>query len=242
MNQDPPHLLRSFEQSNQTLRSELLNMALLARQNVERAVRALFEQDADLARMVIADDTEVDELERKVDHLGMEILVRYTPAARDLRLVLGSMRIAISLERISDHAVNIAKRARKAAGRQALPETRLLEPIAQMAINQLGDAIAAFTEQNGDLGQSIIPHDKELDRQYKKLVNDLSARLEEGGGLTEDYLHLIFAARSLERVGDLAVNIGEEAVFLETAKDIRHEKRLQKEHPPAPEPAPGEAS
>jgi phosphate transport system protein len=229
------HILSSFENALRSLRGEVLAMASIARRNLENAARGLAGRDVELCRSVIADDTEVDEFERKIDHLGMEILVRFNPVASDLRLVITAMKMSTNLERISDHAVNIAKRARKIAAREELPESQLVEPLHALADGLLRDAVAAFTDRDSALGASLKERDKELDRLHKRLIASLSSRLEEAHGRSEDFLHLIFIARSLERVGDLAVNIGEEAVFLDSARDIRHEKRLQ---PPPAEPAP----
>jgi phosphate transport system protein len=107
------HILREFDKGMISLKSDVLLMASLARQNLERAMRSLLERDIDLARSVIADDSDVDDLERKIDQAGIDIMVRFHPVASDLRLVITSMKMAHNLERISDHAVNIAKRSKK---------------------------------------------------------------------------------------------------------------------------------
>lgn len=218
------HILHDFDQAISTLRGEVLSMAGQTRHNLERAVQALLTRDVDLANSVIGDDNEVDDMERRVDRFGMEILVRFHPMASDLRLVLSSMKISINLERISDHATSIAKRARKMAKNEALPDVNIVEPVYALADNLLTDAITAYSEQDADLALGLHDRDKELNRVYKKVSNTLTHRIEEGGGRTDDYLHLVFVVRSLERVGDLAVNVGEDTVFMEVAKDVRHEQ------------------
>lgn len=198
-------------------------MAGQTRHNLERAVQSLLTRNVDLANAVIADDDEVDEAERRVDKLGMDILVRFHPMASDLRMVMSSMKISINLERISDHATSIAKRARKLAKAEALADATLIEPIYSMADELLNDAINAYSERNTELALGLHERDKELNRAYKKLSNEFSARIEDPDGRGQGYLHLVFVVRSLERVGDLAVNVGEDTVFLEAAKDVRHE-------------------
>jgi phosphate transport system protein len=94
-----------------------------------------------------------------------------------------------------------------------------------LADQQLRDAMSAYTDRNAELGQSLQLRDKDLDKMHKRLIATFTARLEEGGEKAEDYLHLVFVARSLERIGDLAKNIGEDAVFLDQARDIRHDKQ-----------------
>lgn len=217
-----PHIFRDFDKAILALRAEVILMASLARQNLERAMRSLLERDLDLSRAVIADDSDVDDLERKVDQSGMDILIRFHPMATDLRLVITSMKMAHNLERISDHAVNIAKRSKKICNSMPLEEVSLSEPLYTIADSLLRDSITAYTDSNGELGESLKARDKELDRMHQQMITSLSARLEDSNGRAESLLHLIFVARSIERIGDLAVNIGEDAVFLGDARDIRH--------------------
>lgn len=221
------HILKDFDQAMNTLRGEVLTMAGLARVNLERAMQSLFDRNLELANAVIADDNEVDELERRVDQLGMDVLVRFHPVASDLRLVVTAMKISMNLERISDHAVNIAKRARKLCSAPVLPDVNLLEPLYTLADHLLRDAISAFSDRNAVLGESLHSRDKELDRLHRDATATFGSRIEESGR-SEEYLHLILIVRSLERVGDMASNIGENAVFLDVAKDIRHDPARKK--------------
>ena len=219
------HIFRDFDKAIDALRADVLLMASLTRQNLERAMCSLLERNIDLARAVIADDSDVDDLERKIDQSGMEILARFHPMASDLRLVVTSMKMAHNLERISDHAVNIAKRSKKICKSSELEEVGLAEPLYSMADGILRDSLMAYTDANAELGQSLKARDKELDRLQKQMVSALSRRLEDSNGRSENLLHLIFIAGSIERIGDLAVNMGEDAFFLGEARDIRHESR-----------------
>ena len=217
------HILRDFDQAISALRNEVLTMAAKARHNLERAIRALLERNVELANAVIADDDEVDECERKIDQLGMDILIRFHPVATDLRLVVSSMKISMNLERIADHATNIAKRAKKMSANQELSDVTLIEPLYTLADHLLRDAISSYTDRNATLGASLHLRDKDLDRLHDSATVRFGSRIEQSNGRSQDYLHLILVTRSLERVGDLAVNIGEDAVFLEAARDLRHE-------------------
>ena len=220
-----PHIFREFDRAMDAFKGDVLNMAGLTRQSLERAMRSLLERDIDLARSVIADDSDVDDLERKIDQSGMDILVRFHPVASDLRMVITSMKMAHNLERISDHSVNIAKRSKKICKGTALEEAALAEPLYSLADKLLREALLAYTDSNIELGESLKAKDKELDRLHKQMIASLGSRLEAAGARAEGLLHLIFVARSIERIGDLAVNIGEDAVYLGEARDIRHEHR-----------------
>jgi phosphate transport system protein len=227
----PTHILRDYDTALRHLQELILTMAALTRQNLEHAVKALLNNDTDLAHEVIAADNDVDDLERNVDQMGMETLIRFHPVAADLRLIIASMKISTNLERISDHAVGIAKRARKLSALPPVLEAQWLEPLYSQAYSLLRDAMDSYTNHDPALGESLHAKDREIDRLHKQLTRSFSAKLEEHVGSSEAWLHLLFISRSLERIGDLSVNIGEEAVFLESAKDIRHENRK-----PIPEP------
>jgi phosphate transport system protein len=229
-----PHILRDFDAAIAALRGDVLAMAAKTRFNLEAAVNAVLSRNSEAANAVIAEDDEVDELERSVDRLGMDILIRFRPVASDLRLVISSMKIAMNLERISDHATSIAKRARKLSANTELPDANLIEPLYTMADQILRDAIASYSDRNAALGASLHARDKELDKLHKETTSTFSSRIDSGAfsGRSEDYVHLILIVRSLERVGDLAVNIGEDAVYLEAARDLRHEKDRSLPPPP----------
>lgn len=224
MSSQSPHILRDFDAAINALRGDVLSMASKTRINLERAITALFDRNRDLANSVIADDDEVDDLERSVDRIGMDILARFQPVASDLRFVISSMKIAMNLERISDHATNIAKRAKKLGDNGELPDSNLIEPLYTLADQLFRDAIAAYSDNDAELGASLHIRDKELDKLHKQVTATYSGRIDSSTGRSEDYVHLILIVRSLERVGDLAVNIGEDAVYLEAARDLRHEK------------------
>lgn len=217
-----PHIIKDFDHALAELKSDVLTMAAKTRHNLERAIRALLERDSELANSVIADDDEVDELERVIDKAGMALLVKYHPMASDLRFVVSSMKISMNLERISDHATNIAKRAKKIMRTQELNDITLIEPLYTLADQLLRDATSSFSDGNAALGASLHMRDKELDRMHKETTVHYGRRIEEAVSRSQEYLHLILIVRSLERVGDLASNIGEDSVYLEQARDLRH--------------------
>ena len=132
------------------------------------------------------------------------------------------MKITNVIERISDHAVSIAKRSRKLIRSPELPEVSLIEPIFKHANSMLTDALTAYSDGNQDLALSVISADVELNKLHKKATKQLTKCLEGEAAAHKSYLHLVFISRWLERVGDLAVNIAEDVVYMETATDIRH--------------------
>ncbi len=221
------HISRDFDHAISTLRNEVLMMAAKARQNLEGSIRSLLDRDIEQANTAISDVDEIKDYEWKIDQIGMEILLRYHPVASDLRLVISSMKIAMNLERICGHAANIARRAKKMNAANELLDSTLIEPLYTLADHLLRDSISAYSDRNAILGAALHDKDKDLDRMHDSVTATFISRIETRNGRSQDYLHLLLITRSLERVGDLAVNIGEDAVFLETAHDLRHQNNRQ---------------
>ncbi len=216
------HILASFEEALRESRSSVLRMASVAQQNLEHAITGLLSRNDELCNEAIADDDEVNNFEKIIDRDGMEILMRFNPVATDLRQVLAAMKVANNLERISDEAGSIARRARKISKQPEVAETRMIETLFEMASALLRDGIRAFAESDVELGLSLHKQDRQLDSAYRKKVKIFTKAMEKDPANLKVYLHLIFVARCLERVGDHAVNIGEESVFVGSATDIRH--------------------
>jgi len=217
------HTLRAFDVSLDSLRSEVLAMGAAVTINLERAVHGLLKGNMDECNSVIADDETVDQYEKDIDELAMSLMMRFNPVATDLRMVISSMNVSRSLERISDHAVNIARRARKILRAGENGKVQMVEPLYAMAALELREAITAYADGSVERALGLHDRDAELDRAHKKLAKGISRLIEEQEGNVVQLIHLLFVLRSLERVGDLAVNIGEEVVFIESAEDIRHQ-------------------
>lgn len=225
------HILSAFTDALGRLRENVLTMGSIARKNLANAMRGLLERDTDLCNQTIADDQDVNILEKSIDKAGMDILIRFQPMAYDLRQVMGTMRVANNLERISDQASSIAKRARKINQLPEIPELHLVQTVYQLASAQIERAMAAFANGQADRAAEIRLMDKELDNAEKALDQALLEVMEGRQGGLEAYLHLIFVGRFLERVGDHAKNICEDTIFIEKAEDVRF---LKKAKPAAP--------
>ena len=152
------HTLASFDDALRESKNHVLLMASVTQQNLDNAVNGLLSRNPEICSEAIADDDEVDSFEKVIDREGMEILMRFGPVATDLRNVLSAMKIANNLERISDEAGGIAKRGRKIGKSPEVPETRIIEPLYEMAKNLLHDGIRAYAESDLKLGLSL--HDR----------------------------------------------------------------------------------
>src|SRR3981081_2070903 len=130
----PKHILGTFDEALASLRDNVLMMASLTERSLDRAIRGLMERDDDLCANAIADDEEIDQLEKQVDKDGIEVLLRFQPVASDLRRVVSAMKLSPNIERVADQATNIARRARKLNRHPPLAETDLIGPMYKHAL------------------------------------------------------------------------------------------------------------
>jgi phosphate transport system protein len=220
------HILGTFEEALRSLRNDVLMMASLTERNLENARKGLFERDEDCCNIAIADDEEIDTLEIQIDQEGVNIMIRFHPLASDMRNVISTMKVSVSLERIADRAVTIARRSRKLIQRPVVDEILRLEPIFQFAETMLKDSVRAFATQDVELARALKERDRQLDQMNRDFADRLTESMSKHVVLIPSYLDLIFVCRSLERVGDQASNIGEDTVYAVCAEEIRHTQRV----------------
>jgi len=219
----PKHILGTFDEALSDLRNDLLTMAGLTERNLYRTVNGLLQRDDNLCTQAIAGDEEVDQLEKQIDKAGLEILLRYQPVASDLRLVISAMKLSPNIERVADEATNIAERALKLNGHPPLPEVNLIVPIQEYAKSMFKDSIDAFVREDVELARAVVNRDKQLDDMNASANRQLTERMMQDREQLRGYLNLIIISRCLERVGDHATNIAEDAVYAAAAEDIRHQ-------------------
>ena len=219
----PRHILGTFDEALTSLRNNVLMMAGLTERSLQRAIEGLFERDDDLCAYAIADDEEIDQLEKQMDKDGVEILLRFQPVASDLRSVVSAMKLSSSLERVADQATNIARRARKLNRHPPLSEIKLIVPMRDHAMAMFKDSLDAYVREDVDLARAIVPRDHALDELNRVVSRKLIERMTKDRDQLRGYLNLMFVARHLERIGDHATNIAEESVYAAVAEDIRHQ-------------------
>jgi phosphate transport system protein len=219
----PKHILGTFDEALSDLRNNLLTMVGLTERNLYSAINGLLQRDDSLCTKAIADDEEVDQLEKQIDKAGLEILLRYQPVASDLRLVISAMKLSPNIERVADESTNIAERALKLNGHPPLPEVNLIVPIQEYAKSMFKDSIDAFVREDVELARAVVNRDKQLDDMNASANRQLTERMMQDREQLRGYLNLIIISRCLERVGDHATNIAEDAVYAAAAEDIRHQ-------------------
>ncbi|MGI8480885.1 MAG: phosphate signaling complex protein PhoU [Chthoniobacterales bacterium] len=216
------HILGTFDEALGSLRNSVLMMASLTERNLNNAMDGLLKRDDDRCARAIVDDEEVDQLEKQIDKDGIEVLLRFQPVASDLRRVVSAIKLNSNLERVADQAVSIGRRARKLNAHPALSQIELIEPMYRHAVDMLRDSVDAYMREDASLAREIKPRDKVLDEMNSNAGRTLTERMAQDPKQLRGYLNLMFIARCLERVGDHATNIAEDAVYAVAAEDIRH--------------------
>ena len=214
---------RHFHDQLAALKDQLLEMSGKAEESTDLAVEALLARDRGKAEAVIAGDGAINALEVEVEHRAVELLALQQPMARDLRFIIGAIKISNDLERVGDHAVNIAESAIRLAGEKSLaipiPE---IEDMAARARRMLSDSLDAFVRADGALGRAVCVADDQVDALHNSVFRVLLTHMMADAKTITPSLELMLVGRNLERIADLATNIAEDAVYLAEGKQIKH--------------------
>ncbi len=204
-------------------------MSDLATSLLDLSVDALLSRDAGMADAVIAGDHELDALELEVEDQAIGLLALQQPMARDLRFIIASIKVSNDLERVGDHAVNIAQSAQRLSTLSTVitPDPEIAD-MARRARQMLRDSLTAFVRADGALGRDVCRADDEVDAMHNSMFRILVTHMMEDARTITPSLELLLVSRNLERVADLATNIGEDAVFLAEGKQIKHHAEEQK--------------
>lgn len=213
---------RHFVEELEALKTNLIKMGSFAEESIARSIRALLERDAELAREIIAQDERINAMEIEIGDAIVDLLALQQPVATDLRFILAALKINNDLERIGDHAVNIAESALKYAGGEPVKPFVDLPKMAQVTKAMLRDSIDAFIHADSAKARAVLISDDTIDDLNRKIVDELVALMRSEPVLIEQALDLIRVSRNLERVADLSTNIAEEVVFVTEAHVVKH--------------------
>lgn len=225
---------RHFHEQLRDLKARLTDMSERAESLVDLAVDALRHLDVATAESVIEGDHEMDALELEVERLAISLLALQQPMARDLRFIIGAIKVSSDLERVGDHAVNIAQSAIRLAGQPSgIATGPEIEDMARRSRTMLGQALDAFIRADGVLGRAVCAMDDQVDALNDGVFRIVITHVLENPKTISAALQLLLVSRNLERVADLATNIGEDAVYLAEGKQIKH--HFEERHHEAPD-------
>lgn len=213
---------RHLDDELNELRDRVLLLGGEAERALERSMFALAARDDSIAREVLTHDDEIDRLEVEIDRQCIDIIALRQPAARDLRFVIAAVKMAPLLERIADHACNIARAALALNSEPELKLSASLQHMADHASSMLRAALDAFTARDAMAAREVIKRDQEINDLYNQLFHDLIAMMvSEPATATRD-ARLLFVAKHMERIGDYVTDICELTVYMTEAAIIKH--------------------
>jgi len=223
------HTLRQYDIELEEIRRRILNMGGLAETQVVKAFEGLRSGDLDLLDAVIEGDKPINLAQIELDDACTHIIAKRQPAAGDLRLLLAVIKIATDLERIGDEAKKIAKAARRLHGAETpfVPRVGLAQAV-ELALELLRASLDAFARVNPEGIEELRRKDAEIDAGFKGVMRQLITYMMEDPRTISSSLEMLFIAKAIERVGDHAMNIAEDVVYVASGEDVRFEKSQAK--------------
>lgn len=215
-----PH--RHFHDELSDLKARLLQMSADAQAALGAALDALRERDADRAAAVISGDQGIDSAELAIEETVIELLATQQPMARDLRFLTAAMKIANDLERVGDHAVNIAQSAQQLRERGPVAPVPELAEISRQARKMLADALEAFIRGDTEAARAVCRRDDAVDALHRSVFRIVLTHMMEDPRSISAGIEMVLVSRNLERVADLATNIAEDVVFMVEGRSIKH--------------------
>ena len=216
-----------FQQSLEELKEQLLVMAGLAEQSIQRAIEAYRVRDLSICNLVSISEMSINRLEREIDQAALDLLAMEQPMAIDLRFILSVIKINADLERVGDAAKGISDRVRSV---EQMPQADLpvdIPRMADLAAEMVRKCLQAFIEGDADLARSILTMDDAVDAMNRAAYKALTKVMEEQSHLAPQALNALMISRALERVADHATNIAEDVIFWVQGADVRHHKSLK---------------
>ena len=217
------HISGQFNNELESIRSSVLAMGGMVEQQLSNALEAIHSQDVELARNIVETDLKVNAMEVAIDEECTRIIAKRQPAASDLRLILMISKTVTDLERMGDVADKLARMVLNNTGRTQPPLVSL-ESMGRLAIKMLHDALDAFARMDVEAAVRLYHEDDKIDRQYESIIRELMTYMMEDPRTIPQVLEVLWAARSLERIGDRCQHISDYIIYCVKGKDVRHTK------------------
>jgi len=213
---------RLIEENLNVLRDKLLIMGGAAEKAIMLSMRAIIERDSQLAERVIKEDDAIDQLELEIDQMCVDVLVLKQPAAGDLRFVVSAARTAPMVERIADHAVNIAKHALALNNEPEISSHIDLSAMGRIVQEMLVEGLDAFTSGDPERAQATSARDDEVDELYDHLYEQVVTAMKREHSIVPRGAEWLFVLKHLERIADYVTNICEQIVYMSRGQVIKH--------------------
>lgn len=212
-----------LQQRMQVLKKELIDFATLVEGMIEKSTNGfLYGEKKSLHEVIETNESKANHWEIVIDELCTSLIAQYEPRAKDLRTILMILKMNNDIERMGDHAVNIAQSALFLMQRNSLPHPKTIEKMASISIKMLKDSIESFVHENVSLAQEVCERDNMVDELQIELLKQFINDMTENPSYIEESLHLVRIIGKLERIADLSTNICEDVMFMVEGKIIKH--------------------
>ena len=202
-----------FDRQLVQLNNELIEMGGMIEKAISDTVKALVNQDIELASNVIEYDEEIDHQEREIEQLCLKLLLQQQPVAKDLRLISAALKMITDMERIGDHATDISEITIELSKESYIKRLDHIQQMAKETMVMLVQSVEAFVNKDMDKARTVIVHDDVVDDLFNKVRAELIAMIHEDVNAGEQASDLLMAAKYFERIGDHATNISEWVIF-----------------------------
>ena len=209
-----------FDNELDLLNKELIEMGNMIEIAIENAVKALIDQNMELAAIVIRGDSEIDLKEKDIERRCLRLLLQQQPVASDLRLISSALKMITDMERIGDQAADIAEITVRLVGQKYIKELTHIPQMAKATIKMVKDSIEAFVTGDLSLADSVIAYDDVVDQLFDIIKNEVIELIHEDVNKGEQGIDFIMIAKYFERIGDHAENIAEWVLFSITGKHM----------------------
>ena len=212
---------QNFDQDLESLRQDLVRMGEIVQAAIKDAVDALAKRDKDLARTVMAGDDIIDRMQVEIEDRCISLIARQQPVATDLRILGTGLKITTDLERIGDHAFDIAKIVLLIGDEPLIKPLVDIPRMAEIAQKMLRDSLQAYLKLDIALAEQVCHADDRVDELYHQVFRELLTYMLEDAKKINQATQLIFVARYLERIADHSTNVAEWVIYLATGERLR---------------------
>lgn len=208
-----------------TLKKELVEYSALVEHMIEKSTQGLLRREKEvLGEVLDKDETKANDFEIELDELCTQLIAQYEPKAKDLRTILMILKMNNDLERMGDHAVNIAESSLFLIERPPVKPLIDIPNMAQTTMRMLKDSISAFINEDAKLARAVCERDDIIDGLRDQILRELITFMSSDPSTIERSLHLMRISRNLERIADLSTNICEDVIFMVEGRVIKHHK------------------
>jgi len=209
---------KTYHQEIDELRGDLLRMGKLVEKSIAESVQSLANKDTVLAEKVIAEDDEVDQLELDIEQRCLKLFALQQPMAGDLRVIGTALKIITDLERMADHATDIARITVRLEGQPLIKPLIDIPRMAEIAQAMIHIALAAYVKGDAEMAARMCRQDDEVDHLYSQIFRELLVIMMEDPRKITQATYLLFVAQYLERIADHATNLGEWIIYMVTGE------------------------